>query len=77
MPTRAPPPSPLRPWLVSVVLMKGGNCERVGNQRKNQREGGRVPDVRRDAVLLKHFGAPEDLQGVGHRRWVKPLTGAD
>ena len=28
----------------------------------------------KDAVLHQHDDAPEDLQGVGPRRWAKPLT---
>ena len=43
----------------------------------DQGEGGRVPEVWECGVILQYGEAPEELQGVGPWRWVKPLTGAD
>ena len=36
-----------------------------------------MPDVWKDAVLLHHDQATEDLQSIGPRSWIKPLTEAD
>lgn len=36
-----------------------------------------MPDVYKESFILKHCEAPENLQGVEPRRWVKPLPGGD
>ena len=36
-----------------------------------------MSSVPKDAVLLQHGEAPEELQGVGPWRWAELLTGAD
>ena len=44
---------------------------------EDQGEGGRVPEVRKGRLLHQHGKTPEELHGVGPRRWVKPLTGVE
>ena len=54
----------------------GGSSRGWGGRGKDQGEGGRMPSVPKDAVLLQHGEAPEELQGVGPGRWAELLTGS-
>ena len=48
-------------------MVRGGRGEDKAGNGRNEK----------DAVLLQHGEAPEELQGVGRGRWAELLTGAE